>query len=62
MNAVSSVAPQPITDQEVKAALDLAVEQIRRNLPVFTQASQNHSSVGNFYPAVANDQWTAGFW
>ncbi len=62
MNAVSSVAPQPITDQEVKAALDLAVEQIRRNLPVFTNASQNHSSVGNYYPAVANDQWTAGFW
>ncbi|MGO6871238.1 glycoside hydrolase family 88 protein [Rhizobium ruizarguesonis] len=62
MNAVSSVAPQPITDQEVKAALDLAVEQIRRNLPQFTHASQNHSSVGNFYPAVANDQWTAGFW
>ncbi|MBY3032517.1 glucoronyl hydrolase [Rhizobium leguminosarum] len=62
MNAVSSVAPQPITDAEVKAALDLAVEQIRRNLPQFTHASQNHSSVGNFYPAVANDQWTAGFW
>ena len=62
MNAVSSVAPQPITDQEVKAALDLAVEQIRGNLPQFTHASQNHSSVGNFYPAVANDQWTAGFW
>ncbi|MBC2808704.1 glycoside hydrolase family 88 protein (plasmid) [Rhizobium ruizarguesonis] len=62
MNAVSSVAPQPITDQGVKAALDLAVEQIRRNLPQFTHASQNHSSVGNFYPAVANDQWTAGFW
>ncbi|ASS58420.1 glycoside hydrolase family 88 protein (plasmid) [Rhizobium leguminosarum] len=62
MNAVSSVAPQPITDQEVKAALDLAVGQIRRNLPAFTHASQNHSSVGNFYPAVANDQWTAGFW
>ena len=62
MNAVSSVAPQPITDQEVKAALDLAVGQIRRNLPAFTHASQSHSSVGNFYPAVANDQWTAGFW
>ncbi|MBY3181739.1 glycoside hydrolase family 88 protein [Rhizobium sp. 25PS6] len=62
MNAVSSVAPQPIADPEVKAALDLAVEQIRRNLPQFTHASQNHSSVGNFYRAVANDQWTAGFW
>ncbi|GGD93566.1 glycoside hydrolase family 88 protein [Rhizobium anhuiense] len=62
MNAVPSVAPQPITDEEAKAALDLAVAQIRRNLPTFTYASQNHSSVGNFYPAVANTQWTAGFW
>ncbi|MBB4216471.1 unsaturated chondroitin disaccharide hydrolase [Rhizobium sp. BK212] len=62
MNAVPSVAPQPITDEEVKAALDLAVAHIRRNLPTFTYASQNHSSVGNFYPAVANTQWTAGFW
>ncbi|MFB2603411.1 glucoronyl hydrolase, partial [Rhizobium phaseoli] len=62
MNAVSTVAPQPITDKEVNAALDLAVEQVRRNLPQFTYAAQNHSSVNNFYPAVANDQWTAGFW
>ncbi|MEI1251300.1 glycoside hydrolase family 88 protein [Rhizobium aouanii] len=62
MNAVSPVAPQPITDEEAKAALDLAVEQIRRNLPQFTYAAQNHSSVNNFYRAVANDQWTAGFW
>ncbi|OHV82699.1 glycoside hydrolase family 88 protein [Rhizobium sp. LCM 4573] len=62
MNAVSPFTPQPITDTEVKAALDLAVEQVRLNLPQFTHASQNHSSVGNFYPAVANDQWTAGFW
>ncbi len=62
MNAVTSIAPQPITDEEVKAALDITVEQIRRNLPEFTYSAQNHSSVGNFYPAVANDQWTAGFW
>jgi len=62
MNAVSSVAPQPITDTEVKTALDMAVEQVRRNLPEFTYVSQNHSSVGNVYPAVENNQWTAGFW
>ncbi|MGK6316396.1 glycoside hydrolase family 88 protein [Neorhizobium sp. DT-125] len=62
MTAISSFAPQPITDTEVKAALDIAVEQVRRNLPQFTYASQNHSSLGNFYPAVENDQWTAGFW
>ncbi|MBT9369687.1 glycoside hydrolase family 88 protein [Rhizobium sp. CSW-27] len=62
MNAVSTLAPQPITDEEVRAALDTAVAQVRRNLPTFTYSAQNHSSVGNVYPAVANDQWTAGFW
>lgn len=62
VNALSPFAPPPITDEEVRAALDIAVEQVRRNLPQFTYQSQNHSSVGNIYPAVANDQWTAGFW
>ncbi|MBP2551887.1 unsaturated chondroitin disaccharide hydrolase [Neorhizobium galegae] len=62
MNALSPLQPQPITDQEIKAALDLAVAQVRRNLPDFTYKAQNHSSVGNIYPAVENDQWTAGFW
>ncbi|MVA56562.1 glycoside hydrolase family 88 protein [Agrobacterium vitis] len=62
MNAMFSNAPQPITDQQVTMALDIAVAQVRRNLPDFTYAAQNHSSVDNRYPAVANDQWTAGFW
>ncbi|MVA19221.1 glucoronyl hydrolase [Agrobacterium vitis] len=62
MNAMFSNAPQPITDEEVTMALEIAVAQVRRNLPDFTYAAQNHSSVGNRYPAVANDQWTAGFW
>lgn len=51
-----------ITDAEVGEAVATVVAQVRRNLPTFTYAAQNHSSVGNFYPAVANDQWTAGFW
>lgn len=54
--------PTPITDAKIDAALAVAVAQVRRNLPQFTYAAQNHSSVKNFYPAVANDQWTAGFW
>ncbi|WP_137134745.1 glycoside hydrolase family 88 protein [Rhizobium sp. FKY42] len=62
MNALRSGSPAPIKDEEVKAALDIAVVQVRRNLPQFTYQAQNHSSVGNIYPAVANDQWTAGFW
>jgi unsaturated chondroitin disaccharide hydrolase len=51
-----------ITDSEITAALDSAVAQVRRNLPDFTYATQNHSSFHNFYPPCANDQWTAGFW
>ncbi|HMR31093.1 MAG TPA: glycoside hydrolase family 88 protein [Geminicoccaceae bacterium] len=51
-----------ISDGEVAAALDRAVAQVRRNLADFTYASQNHSSVGDIYPQVENDQWTAGFW
>ena len=62
MNAFTHTSPKPITDDEVRAALDLAVAQVRRNLPTFTYSAQNHSSVGNVYPPVENDQWTAGFW
>ncbi len=63
MNApLTKIVPQPATDEALKAALDLAVELVRANLPDFTYAAQNHSSINNFYPAVANDQWTAGFW
>ncbi len=58
----TNTQPDPITSAEVHAAMATAVEQVRRNLPDFTYKAQNHSSVGNFYPAVANDQWTAGFW
>ena len=51
-----------MTDDEAAAAIAAVVAQVRRNLPTFTYAAQNHSSVDNFYPAVANEQWTAGFW
>lgn len=59
---VVTAGPEPITDQDVTAALNVAVAQVRRNLPAFTYRAQNHSSVNNVYPAVENDQWTAGFW
>jgi len=51
-----------ISAEQVQHSLDLAVERVRRFLPRFTYDSQNHSSVNNVYPAVDNDQWTAGFW
>ncbi|MEO5806290.1 glycoside hydrolase family 88 protein [Devosia sp.] len=52
----------PISTSEVDDAMGIAIAQVRRNLLKFTNASQNHSSVNNFYPAVDNDQWTSGFW
>ncbi|WP_404403467.1 glycoside hydrolase family 88 protein [Pelagibacterium halotolerans] len=55
-------AVAPLTDTEHAAAIDVACAQVERNLPAFTYQAQNHSSVNNVYPAVANNQWTAGFW
>ena len=60
--AAHSDACPPMTDDEVAGAIAAVVVQVRRNLPAFTYAAQNHSSVNNVYPAVPNDQWTAGFW
>ncbi len=53
---------QEITQSQVIQALDEAAKQVYRNLPVFTYACQNHSSVHNFYPTCDNNQWTCGFW
>ncbi len=52
----------PITDAELAKATGDAVAQLRRSLPLFTFAAQDHSSVGNFYTAIPNEQWTTGFW
>jgi len=54
--------PLPITDEQVNAALDRAVEQVRVNLPRYTKKCQNHSSVDGIYPTCGNTQWTCGFW
>ncbi|MBL4813412.1 MAG: glycoside hydrolase family 88 protein [Rhodobacteraceae bacterium] len=57
-----TTAIAPMNADETGAAIANVIAQVRRNLTDFTHASQNHSSVNNIYPAVANDQWTAGFW
>lgn len=51
-----------ISQNEIKQAMDFAAKQIKRNLPDFTYACQDHSSVDNFYAPRANDEWTDGFW
>lgn len=42
--------------------MDRAVQQVRLNLPLYTERCQNHSSVNGVYPACDNTQWTCGFW
>ena len=56
------MAIEPISNQAAAAALDEAVEQVRINLPLYTDNCQNHSSVDNVYPPCDNVQWTCGFW
>ena len=51
-----------ISTDEVEAALDFAVEQVVRNLEVFTDKFQNAYSVNNFYQPIENLEWTTGFW
>lgn len=51
-----------ITDAQALAALERAVEQVRINLPLYTEKCQNYSSVNGIYPACENTQWTCGFW
>ncbi|MCX2721494.1 glycoside hydrolase family 88 protein [Roseibium salinum] len=62
LDAFTRQAPAAISGDEITEAIDTVVAQVRRNLPQFTYSAQNHSSVGNFYPPIANDQWTCGFW
>ena len=52
----------PITDGQVNAALDKAVEQVRLNLPKYTRQCQHHSSVNGIYPPCDNTDWTCGSW
>ena len=55
--------PNPVlTKAQAEQALDTAVSLVRRNLPLYTDHCQNHSSVHDIYPQCENNQWTCGFW
>ena len=51
-----------LTKAQAEQALDTAVSLVRRNLPLYTDHCQNHSSVHDIYPQCVNNQWTCGFW
>lgn len=51
-----------LTKSQAEQALDTAIALVRRNLPLYTDHCQNHSSVHDIYPQCENNQWTCGFW
>jgi unsaturated chondroitin disaccharide hydrolase len=46
----------------IEKAMEEALTIVRDNLPLYTYACQNHSSVQGRYPFTGNTQWTCGFW
>lgn len=56
------MAHPEITDQEVKNALNHAIEQVERQVPEFYDEFPAAASKDNFYPKIENVDWTNGFW
>ena len=48
--------------EKFTTALDVCVNQIRQNLPEFTEYFQDAASTNNFYKQIENTYWTTGFW
>ncbi|XBG78997.1 glycoside hydrolase family 88 protein [Enterococcus cecorum] len=54
---------QPLlTKAEVKAAIDLAMEQLRVNMEYFKEEFPTPATFDNIYPKMDNTEWTNGFW
>lgn len=63
---------EPISQNEVKKALEIAVSQVKNNLGKFSESFPGPASRNNFYDVElnydsfnkpdGNEEWTAGFW
>ncbi len=51
-----------ITPEQVKDALKVAISQIEKNLPDYTDKFPACASVDGIYPIGENVNWTTGFW
>lgn len=51
-----------ISDGEVAEAIQFCIRQDKHILPEFTHKFKKAYSVGNFYEATENRDWTTGFW
>lgn len=52
----------PLTQEEVKNALDFIIKKIDESLDTFTHKYPAPASVNNVYPAIDNIEWTNSFW
>ena len=51
-----------LTKEEVKSAIDLAIEQLRVNMEYFKEEFPTPATFDNIYPKMDNTEWTNGFW
>ena len=51
-----------VTPEQVTAALQQCVDQVRNNLPAFEAKFPAANSEHNFYTPGPNTDWTPGFW
>lgn len=51
-----------LTKDEVKAAIELAMQQLELNIDYFGEAFPTPATVDNTYPKMDNTEWTNGFW
>ena len=51
-----------VTPEQVTAALQQCVDQVRNNLPAFEAKFPAANSEHNFYTPGPNTDWTSGFW
>ena len=60
---ITDLENYPETDvEQVKEAMNTAVEQVERNLDLFTDQFPGPNSFDNFYKPGTNVGWTTGFW
>jgi unsaturated chondroitin disaccharide hydrolase len=58
----AALQAHPRDSKALQAALDATLARIDANLAIFDTAFPAPSSVDGVYPAIANDEWTNGFW
>ncbi len=51
-----------VTQDEVKQAMEVAINQIGSDLGQFTDAFKINGTTNNFYSPSINRSWTSGFW